>query len=560
MQVIDRVLQETQRRSQRLGPRTVAEFDDRLGTPDTEAFLRAGAAKLTQQDAFVLIDADGHRVNTSQRSPQSGPDFSHIDDLPDVRDHDDDGLFVSASRAGRITGLPVLFVGRRIEGPDHQFLGAVIAEIDVEALSAFHRPVNTLPGQVVTLLRNDGLLLTRIPDPLHGAGQFIPSSSPWYRLASGDGGTYRSSGSFGGASALVSVNPLRGYPLVVDVAFQEYVALTGWRHDAMLIGVAAVGAVLCFLALFRLSALQFRRQSDQTVILRQTVAALCASEHREAEKSSELAATLEHMDQGIIMVDRHRRVAICNRRALELLDLPAALMTSRPLFEDVLAYQWAQAEFVGSDEAFRGFVRRALLLEGPTVYERKRPNGRVLEVRTTPLPTGEAVRTYTDVTDRHNAHEELARAKEQAEAADRAKSGFLANMSHEFRTPLNAIIGFAEWIRDQASEPHAAYANDIHASGQHLLKLVNDVLDMSKIEAGQYELIEEPVGLSGLLHRCENMAAGAARDGGVRIVSDPGLDTVTLLVHRRAVRQVLLTSAVQCGEVHAAGRCCDGTR
>jgi signal transduction histidine kinase len=237
-------------------------------------------------------------------------------------------------------------------------------------------------------------------------------------------------------------------------------------------------------------------------------------------------------------------VPICNRRAIELLELPPDLMAHRPKFEDVLAFQWKQGEFAGSDQEFRSFVQNALLLNGPLNYERRRPNGRVLEVRTTGLPDGEAVRTFTDVTERRDTLEALGRAKEQAEGANRAKSEFLANMSHELRTPLNAIIGFSELIRDQAAGPvdatYVSYAEDINAGGMHLLELVNDLLDMSKIEAGRYDLVEERVNLGELLRLCQRMMTPQQEGGNVTIIHDPGLAGVTLLIDRRAAHQVLL--------------------
>jgi signal transduction histidine kinase len=315
-------------------------------------------------------------------------------------------------------------------------------------------------------------------------------------------------------------------------------------HEAGLIGLATACLVAGFLILFRVLGRQFRRLADQNLLLQQAAAALRDSEHRGAEKSRLLEATLEHMDQGLIMIDDKRTVAICNRRAMELLDLPAELMAARPKFEDVLTYQWQRNEFAGSDETFRSFVRRGLLLDGPRVYERRRPNGRVLEVRSTILPEGEAVRTFTDVTDRREALDALALAKEQAEGANRAKTALLTNVSHELRTPLNAIIGFSELIRDQAVGPidstYVSYAEDILAGGRHLLDLVNDLLDLSKIEAGRYDLIEEQVNLGQLLSACQRMTAPRAESGGVHIILDPGLEDVMLQIDRRAIQQVLL--------------------
>ncbi len=111
--------------------------------------------------------------------------------------------------------------------------------------------------------------------------------------------------------------------------------------------------------------------------------------------------------------------------------------------------------------------------------------------------------TGSEITREVLVQRSLQQAKEQAETANRAKSEFLANMSHELRTPLNAILGFAEIIRERLLGPvadrYAEYANDIHSSGTHLLGIINDILDLSKVEAGRLELIEEIVDIQSIV-------------------------------------------------------------
>ena len=116
---------------------------------------------------------------------------------------------------------------------------------------------------------------------------------------------------------------------------------------------------------------------------------------------------------------------------------------------------------------------------------------------------------------------ELIQEKRRAEEANEAKSLFLANMSHELRTPLNAILGFSEIIRDKLLgkevDRYAAYAADIHRSGTHLLGIVNDILDVTIIEAGKLELREERVRVTALLHRCVIMLRDQASSCGVQL-------------------------------------------
>lgn len=139
----------------------------------------------------------------------------------------------------------------------------------------------------------------------------------------------------------------------------------------------------------------------------------------------------------------------------------------------------------------------------------------------------------------------LAREREHAIAANRAKSEFLANMSHELRTPLNAVIGFAEVIVlrmwGASSERYFDYAQDIVVSARHLLNVINDILDMSKIEAGRYELAREPTDIAQVVDDCLTIVKGRARENRIVLINELGNAGLPLLeLDARAVKQVLL--------------------
>jgi two-component system, cell cycle sensor histidine kinase PleC len=144
-------------------------------------------------------------------------------------------------------------------------------------------------------------------------------------------------------------------------------------------------------------------------------------------------------------------------------------------------------------------------------------------------------------------------ARRRAEEASLAKSRFLATMSHELRTPLNAILGFSEVMKSELFGPHAVdayrdYSNDIHNSGQHLLMLINEILDLSRVEAGRYELKEEAVHLSGVIEDCRHLLMLRAKKRGVTIseIIEPNMPRIW--ADERAVRQIalnLLTNGIK---------------
>ena len=144
-------------------------------------------------------------------------------------------------------------------------------------------------------------------------------------------------------------------------------------------------------------------------------------------------------------------------------------------------------------------------------------------------------------------------ARRRAEGANLAKSRFLATMSHELRTPLNAILGFSEVMKAELFGAHSVpaykeYASDIHSSGQHLLMLINEILDLSRVEAGRYELKEEAVSLAGVVEECRHLLALRAKNRAITVTELLDGQLPRIWADERAVRQVtlnLLSNAIK---------------
>jgi signal transduction histidine kinase len=268
-----------------------------------------------------------------------------------------------------------------------------------------------------------------------------------------------------------------------------------------------------------------------------------------AENSALLETTFENMSQGIAVHDSDLKLVAFNRRYIEIGGYPRNLIRLGLPFEDIVRFNAERGAYGHDDDldVEQQISRRMMLArQGEALRgERGGPNGTVLAVRRDPLPNGGLVVTLTDTTERKRAEDQMLKAKEEAELADRAKTEFLANMSHELRTPLNAVIGFSEVIKEGMFGPvgsakYIEYANGIHESGIHLLALINDILDLSKVEAGKADLDEEAVDVHKVIRSCMTLMSERAESGGVKLVAEPSAELPTLCADERKLKQILV--------------------
>jgi len=256
-------------------------------------------------------------------------------------------------------------------------------------------------------------------------------------------------------------------------------------------------------------------------------------ERRVAERTNELVqktelleTTLDTMDQGLIAVDGQGRVTVCNRWICERFDLDDAYMRGKPMFGEVIGRLDAGGEFRRLPEHLSGSIRGDARTDPVLNYERERPDGTVLEVRTARLADSGFLRTSADVTHHRRHAAELTAARDQAEAASREKSDFVAMLSHEIRTPLNSVLGFSDLLLSDGSldARQRQRVDDIQSSGAALLAVLDDVLDLSKIEAGTIELHARPFALVPLVESAMAIVTSAALRKGLVLRSHVARD------------------------------------
>lgn len=281
---------------------------------------------------------------------------------------------------------------------------------------------------------------------------------------------------------------------------------------------------------------------------------------------------IENISETFVLWNRQNRLVKCNSKYLQFYDLPPEIARPGAKYEDVMAH------------ARDPNVRTQIEVErnedkNSATFEARLSDGRWLHINERRMEDGSFVSIGTDITSIKLHEEKLlenekiligtvqdlevsrrtleeqaqqlaelaesyAHERTRAESANRSKSEFLANMSHELRTPLNAIIGFSEMMRSGmfgplGSERYREYASDINNSGQYLLEVIDDILDMSKIEAGRFDISMEHADLNSLIKDCLKIIYPRACEDNIHIINKVS-DGLSVCCDKRAVKQVVL--------------------
>ncbi len=428
---------------------------------------------------------------------------------------------ISAPLISFATSERGLYLARPVQLVPGQRVLAV-AEVPLSIITTILAQSVQIPGLVVTLERDDGLLLASVPASDAALGQLLATPLPAQAL----GGTaVHIAGRLDAAPTILAARPSLYRSIRISAGISRQAALADWRQDRNLI----LSAVAVFIAMLLAAGGAAHWQLGRLAQARLEIA-----------KSKDIMdRALASMADGFMLCDAQDRVVAWNARYLEMfpwLRPVIAVGVSFETFVDVAARAIVPDDPV-KRQAWRE-MRLALHRSGDGMFEQDLGDGSVIHVIERRTPDGGVVGVMRDIT---KAERELARAKAAAEASNHAKSQFLAAMSHEIRTPLNGVLGMNSlMLKTELTEEQRSYARTIRSSGKALLALINDILDLSKVEAGKLELVIAEFDPRRLVEEVAASVATRAQEKGLqfKLQFQSGLPAV-LMGDEGRLRQVL---------------------
>ena len=387
LQSIDLVLTEIKNREENRGAQTPNDIDRVLRGEDTYQFLTERLSRLQQAEFIALADKDGNLVSTTRQWPSSKISLSDRAYFQHFKNNDDKAVYISNSLIDRVKGLQVIIFSKRINDANNAFLGVAVVGVRLAYFQQIYESIASISHQSFLFLHRDGTIIVRYPDPKNRAYESMPAASPWHQLVLQGGGQYRSPGYFDNEPRLVSVHPLRDYPLVVNVAVSETAALATWRIQAITLGTGALLVMLCLAFLLKAQSKQFRR--------------LATSE-------ATVEAALNNMSQGLVMFDSSNLLVVCNRRYLEMYGLSSDIVRPGGTLRELVEHRAAIGSF-GADDVEQYITDIQAAIGQGAVFSKitSLRDGRIISIVNHPTADGGWVATHEDVTEQKRAEERI---------------------------------------------------------------------------------------------------------------------------------------------------------
>jgi diguanylate cyclase (GGDEF)-like protein len=377
------------------------DFDRVIGGEGTHEFLLERLSHLPQAEFIALVDKNGKLANTTLQWPTPGLDLSDRAYFQHFRNNDGKGVYISDALINRNAGTRFVSFTSRISGVNNTFLGVVVVGVRLTYFQQIYKSIASLPDQSFVLSHRDGTIIVRYPDFKDRVYKSISAKSPWHRLVSQGGGTYRLPDDIDAEGRLVAVRPLREYPLVVNVGVSEAAALATWRIQAIAIGAGTLLFVCCSLFLLRALSRQFHS-------LERSKIALVKKTGESQRAKATVDAALNNLVQAVIMFDSNLRLTVCNQRYLDMYGLSRDVVRPGSSLQKIVEHRAAIGSFSTDDVGQYVADILAAIAKG-TVFSRTQNlrDGRIIHIVSQPIEGDGWVTTHEDVTEAKRAEERI---------------------------------------------------------------------------------------------------------------------------------------------------------
>jgi diguanylate cyclase (GGDEF)-like protein/PAS domain S-box-containing protein len=393
-QAIDLVQNNVVEQIQSLGIDSSDDYARRMSGEDVHRMLKDSTSGLVQLYAVSLIDSNGRLINFSRFWP--GPDLNVADRFFFKALKSDPQLtsFISKPAHNRTDGALTLFLARKVSAPNGEFLGLVLASVELSFFDKLFNSISLGQGSSIALYRKDGMLLTRFPQAESFIGTIF--TSPLQALGDGDSGTARFVGKIGSKNRLLAVHRLPHFPMHISVGVDTDAAIAIWKKQTdVLLSAGGLAALTVAIMIFLIVRVQAKAHS----LSMQTLAL----------QKERLDTALNNMSQGLIMFDSEDRVVVCNNLYIEMYGLSRDIVKPGFSFVDLLRYRAEAGEQVHNDlKQYRADLRAAMAQGKVMSSILETADGREILVTNSPMSGRGRVATHKDITERRKAEAKIA--------------------------------------------------------------------------------------------------------------------------------------------------------
>jgi diguanylate cyclase (GGDEF)-like protein len=483
LHTIDSMLLEIKGTSKSLDIDTPAKLRSIYGTKEMHAMMRTHLAALPHMFNIVVADANGQLVTSTAAWPTPDINVSDRDYFKTAQSRDDGKLSTSIPIKNRIDGNQTIVFARRLETSSGAFAGVIFASVNSNYFEAIYGSTKSVHNMIFQLVREDGTILFRHPDPVGFAGKKLSAEATWQDAVTRGAKSYRILAKADNNYRYVSSRAVPEYPMFVNISVTENMALAGWLRRSAMIGLGSAALLLCSIYLLIAITRQVRYLSKSESSLKRT--------------SQQLDAALNNMAHGISMFDRHQRLVVVNTQYAAMYNLSADQVKPGTPARAILEARVAAGASPASKNYAADRIVEMSVGKDYSIVDHLR-DGRVIAINHQRMDNGGWVAVHQDITAQKRVEAELAHmARYDALTGLANRALFLEKVNEALARLASHGEQFSVLMLDldrfkavNDSLGHAIGDSLLKAVGERLRRLVRDLDIVARLGGDEFAIIQ----------------------------------------------------------------------